>query len=44
MIDYSITNEYGYLKDYSYLDDAIKRVLKHEKVKKVTKEEDRNHA
>lgn len=33
MIDYSITNEYGYDKDYSYLDDAIKRCLKHEKVK-----------
>ena len=32
MIDYSITNEYGYDKDYSYLDDTIKRVLKHEKV------------
>ena len=33
MIDYSITNEYGYKEDYSYLDDVIKRVLKHEKVK-----------
>jgi len=33
MNDYSITNEYGYDKDYSYLDDAIKRTLKHEKVK-----------
>ena len=33
MNDYSITNEYNYDKDYSYLDDAIKRVLKHEKVK-----------
>lgn len=33
MIDYSITNEYGYNKDYSYLDDLIKRTLKHEKVK-----------
>lgn len=33
MNDYSITNEYGYEKDYSYLDDVIKRCLKHEKVK-----------
>ena len=33
MNDYSITNEYNYDKDYSYLDDAIKRVLNHEKVK-----------
>lgn len=33
MIDYSITNEFGYDKDYSYLDDAIKRTLKIEKVK-----------
>ncbi len=33
MLDYSITNEYGYDKDYSYLDDVIKRTLKHEKVK-----------
>ncbi len=33
MNDYSITNEYNYDKDYSYLDDVIKRVLKHEKVK-----------
>ena len=32
MIDYSITDEYGYKKDYSYLDDLIKRTLKHEKV------------
>ena len=32
MIDYSITNEYGYKNDYSYLDDLIKRTLKHEKV------------
>ncbi len=32
MLDYSITNEYGYNKDYSYLDDAIKRTLKHEKI------------
>ena len=33
MNDYSITNEYGYEKDYSFLDDVIKRTLKHEKVK-----------
>ena len=33
MNDYSITNEYGYEKDYSFLDDVIKRCLKHEKVK-----------
>ncbi len=33
MIDYKITNEYGYNKDYSYLDDTIKRLLKREKVK-----------
>jgi len=33
MNDYSITNEYGYDKDYSYLDDVIKRTLNHEKVK-----------
>lgn len=33
MIDYSITNEYGYDKDYSYLDDVIERVMHHEKVK-----------
>ena len=32
MIDYSITNEFGYQKDYSYLDDVIKRTLQHEKV------------
>ena len=32
MIDYSITNEYGYKNDYSYLDDVIKNVMKHEKV------------
>ena len=32
MIDYSITNEYGYESDYSYLDDLIKRCLKHEKI------------
>ena len=33
MFDYKITNEYGYNKDYSYLDDLIIRTLKHEKVK-----------
>ena len=33
MVDYSITNEYGYKEDYSYLDDVIKRCLKHENVK-----------
>ena len=33
MIDYSITNEYGYDKDYSYLNDVIKRTFKHEKIK-----------
>ena len=32
MFDYKITNEYGYNKDYSYLDDVIIRCLKHEKV------------
>ena len=32
MIDYNITNEYGYDKDYSYLNDLIIRTLKHEKV------------
>jgi len=32
MIDYSITNEFGYKEDYSYLDDLIKRTLVHEKV------------
>ena len=32
MIDYSITNEFGYEKDYSYLDNVIKSTLKHEKV------------
>ena len=36
MIDYSITNEYGYNKDYSYLDSLIKRTLKHERVKNAT--------
>ena len=33
MIDYSISNVYGYDKDYSYLDDIIKITLKKEKVK-----------
>ncbi len=33
MNDYSITNEFGYNKDYSYLDSVIKRTLKWEKVK-----------
>ncbi len=33
MFDYSITNEYGYDKDYSYLEGVIERTLKHEKVK-----------
>ncbi len=33
MIDYRITNEYGYDKDYSYLDSLINRTLKHEQVK-----------
>ena len=33
MNDYSITDEYGYEKDYSFLDSVIKRTLKHEKVK-----------
>lgn len=32
MNDYSITNEYNYDKDYSYLDDLINRTLNHEKV------------
>lgn len=36
MNDYSITNEYGYKKDYSFLNDVIKRTLKHEKVKNAT--------
>ena len=36
MNDYSITNEYGYEKDYSYLNDVIERTLKHEKVKNAT--------
>jgi len=36
MNDYSITNEYGYEKDYSYLDSVIERTLKHEKVKNAT--------
>lgn len=33
MNDYSITNEYGYEKDYSFLNDVIERTLKHENVK-----------
>lgn len=33
MIDYSITNGFGYDKDYSYLDVTIKNVMKHEKIK-----------
>ncbi len=33
MIDYSITNEYGYKEDYSYLDEVIKRVMTHENIK-----------
>lgn len=33
MNDYSITDEFGYEKDYSFLDGVIKRCLKHEKVK-----------
>lgn len=36
MNDYSITNEFGYEKDYSYLNDVIERTLKHEKVKNAT--------
>ncbi len=36
MIDYKITDEFGYNKDYSYLDSLIKRVLKHENVKNAT--------
>ena len=36
MNDYSITNEYGYEKDYSFLNDVIERTLKHEKVKNAT--------
>ena len=35
MIDYSITDEYGYKKDYSYL-DVIKRVMIHEKIEKAS--------
>ena len=31
-MDYSITNEFNYDKDYSYLDDIIMNCLKHEKV------------
>ncbi len=33
MIDYKITNEYGYNNDYSYLDSLIKRIFKHEHIK-----------
>ena len=33
MFDYSITDEFGYKNDYSYLDDVILRTLKHEKIK-----------
>lgn len=36
MNDYSITNEFGYEKDYDYLTDVIERTLKHEKVKNAT--------
>ena len=36
MNDYSITNEYGYEKDFSYLDSVIDRTLKHVKVKNAT--------
>ena len=36
MNDYSITNEYGYELDYSFLYDTIERTLKHEKVKNST--------
>jgi len=36
MNDYSITNEFGYDKNYDYLNDVIKRTLKHEKVKNAT--------
>ncbi len=36
MNDYSITNEYGYEKDYSYLNSVIERTLKYEKVKNAT--------
>lgn len=36
MNDYSITNEYGYKEDYSYLNDVIERTLKKEKVKNAT--------
>ena len=32
MNDYSITNEYGYDNDYSALESAIERTLKHENV------------
>ena len=36
MNDYSITNEYDYKEDFSYLDGVINRTLKHEKVKNAT--------
>ena len=36
MIDYSITNEFGYDKDYSYLDKVIKRTMELEKVSRAT--------
>ena len=36
MNDYSITNEFGYNKDYSYLNDIIERTLEHEKVQNAT--------
>ena len=36
MIDYSITNEYGYKSDYSYLDSVIKRVMTHENITKAS--------
>ena len=36
MIDYKITNEYGYKNDYSYLDSLIKRIFKHEHIKNAT--------
>lgn len=36
MNDYSITNEYGYKKDYNFLNDVIERTLKNQKVKNAT--------
>lgn len=36
MNDYSITNEYGYNRDYSFLEDVIERTLKNQKVKNAT--------